>query len=381
MAEFFVSQLNLKKIKCNLQINSGLVSQRNALNTSRSYPAFYENFSTLAIPLAEDEVYYDSFYGTNPSNRFVTGAKTIFEAGFLDHSLVFLGYGLTRLSLGLVPGHNNFSVSLVDNFIGDPKVWPRVEKSLLPFLDLVMELNPSVGRINYECLIWIKSIQARFNGANLRLIDFTKIRESHESKGEQTFPVWFSKDEAELQKAIDDFKKLPKIYDISIWPNFYKIKNIRAILNEIAQSLEYVVLEMFRPIFNIFFNEDKIRSDFKNLTSSRQDNTFDRRIDLGWVEFFIKQLIYAQQQKPKELKIVIDQIKKCDGELGRPLYRLQSSSLTTFDSFVHFRKLRNSLSHKEGKGVEYNVLQLNDCNWLFDYATRDFIMIFKCFEK
>ena len=377
-SNYFVSELNAKEKQSNQIINSNLIESEDALFWSKCFPVFYSNFSTLAIALAEDEFYGENFFKTNPSNRFVEGAKTIFDAGFIDHSLVFLGYGLVRLSLGLVRGHSNFSVSLVNQFINDPRVWPRVEKYFLPFLDIIAEINPE---INNECSIWIKSIKSRFNSSSLTLIDFTKSKEFQDSKNQILYPEWFSSEDIALKKSIDEYRNLSKLHEVTNWPGFYKNKGLRSTLNEIAQSLESVIVDLFKPIYMVIANDAKIKNSLDSFSSYSRESNFDKRMDLGWIEFFLKHLTRAEEYKPKELKLLIDQIKKYDVNLGLPLNRIKISNNNVVNSFAHFRILRNSLSHKDPQGLENNILALNDCNWLFDYATRDFVAIFKFFKK
>ena len=278
----------------------------------------------------------------------------------------------------MVRGHSSFSVSLVNQFINDPRVWPRVEKYFLPFLDIITEINPE---INNECSIWIKSIKSRFNSSSLTLIDFTKSKEFQDSKNQILYPEWFSSEDIALKKSIDEYRNLSKLHEVTIWPGFYKNKGIRSTLNEIAQSLESVIVDLFKPIYMVIASDVKIKNSFDSFSSYSRESNFDKRMDLGWIEFFLKHLIRAEEYKPKELKLLIDQIKKYDVNLGLPLNRIKISNNNVVNSFAHFRILRNSLSHKDPQGLENNILALNECNWLFDYATRDFVAIFKFFKK
>jgi hypothetical protein len=97
----------------------------------------------------------------------------------------------------------------------------------------------------------------------------------------------------------------------------------------------------------------------------------ESRIDLGWIEFFIRAIQEAPRKYPGEYKKIIEVANESDRQIGKILFKLQNSEEGLLTSFQHFRKLDNMyLSHKSSKSSK-NMPQ-SESNWLYTYAVSDF---------
>jgi len=348
-------------------LNLELITKNNEYGHLRPYSAYYESVSTLGIVLGQPEL-RDNFYGGNQARSFVLAAKTLYDAGFTDHALVLLGYGLVRISSGMIY-ETDFSAREVNEFISKPEVWPRVEKLFLPFLELCLQFKEG---LSYGTQIWIKSIQSRFAKAQLHILEFD-VNQVERLSAEKllTMPPWFSSDDESLSKALRDMKNLSdrtKEMNADAWQRFFSLRDLKGKLTEISQSLEAVSLDKFSTIHQLYTSSLKFNQAMEAIGARLRTES---RIDLGWIEFFIRAIQEAPRKYPGEYKKIIEVANESDRQIGKVLFKLQNSEEGLLTSFQHFRKLDNMyLSHKSSKSTK-NMPQ-SESNWLYTYAVSDF---------
>jgi hypothetical protein len=356
-------------------LNLLLTAKNNDYEHLRPYAAYYESVSTLGIVLGQPEL-GDNFFGGNQTRSFVLAAKTVHEAGFTDHAIVLLGYGLVRISSGMIY-ETDFSAREVNEFITRPEIWPRVEKLFLPFLELCLEFKDG---LSYGTQIWIKSIQSRFTKAQLHVLEFDASQvEKLSTEKSFSIPPWFSSDDESLGKAIKDMKNLSdrtSEMNPDTWQRFFSLRDLKGKLTEISQSLEAVTLDKFGPIHQLFISNQKFNQALESLGAKLRA---EARMDLGWVEFLIRAIQEAQRKNPVELRKAIEVANESDRTIGKVLFKLQNSEEGLLTSFQHFRKLDNMyLSHKSTKSAK-NMPQ-SESNWLYTYAVSDFKSVADLFK-
>jgi len=328
---------------------------------------FYESVSTLAIVFNDEEWRDCNFFNSYPTERFVKAALALHNAGLSDHALVTLGYGLVRLCLGYISfQEKDFSISEVNSFITKPEIWPRVEKLFLPFLNLCLQAEDS---LSYGTKIWIKNIQSRFNRAELHVLEFNteKLQEHIDNKFE--LPGWFNQDDELLIKNLMEIRSLSnRTKDMSTvhWRQFFISRNLRGKLNEIVQSLEQVSLDLFKPLYMLIQQNNEFKQAILKLNSNLKLD----KLELGFIEFLIRNIIDASKKNHSLVKGVIDTANKNNKEIGKVLYKIQHSDINILNSFQYFRNLDNSLSHKGASSQ--GMLSQSDTNWIYTYATTDF---------
>jgi hypothetical protein len=279
-----------------------------------------------------------------------------------------LGYGLVRISSGMIY-ETDFSAREVNEFISKPEVWPRVEKLFLPFLELCLQFKEG---LSYGTQIWIKSIQSRFAKAQLHVLEFD-VNQVERLSAEKllTMPPWFSSDDESLSKALRDMKNLSdrtKEMNADAWQRFFSLRDLKGKLTEISQSLEAVSLDKFSTIHQLYTSSLKFNQAMEAIGARLRTES---RIDLGWIEFFIRAIQEAPRKYPGEYKKIIEVANESDRQIGKVLFKLQNSEEGLLTSFQHFRKLDNMyLSHKSSKSSK-NMPQ-SESNWLYTYAVSDF---------
>jgi len=367
LAQKLIARCNQEFKDDGVPLNLGLTAKNNDYEHLRPYSAYYESVSTLGIVLGQPEL-GDNFFGGNQTRSFVLAAKTVHEAGYTDHALVLLGYGLVRISSGMIY-ETDFSAREVNEFISKPEIWPRVEKLFLPFLELCLQFKDG---LSYGTQIWIKSIQSRFTKAQLHVLEFDASQvEKLSAEKSFSMPSWFSSDDESLGKALKDMKNLSdrtNEMNADAWQRFFSLRDLKGKLTEISQSLEAVSLDKFGPLHQLFISNPKFNQALENLGARLRA---EARLDLGWIEFLIRAIQEASRKNSAELKKAIEVANESDRAIGKVIYKLQNSEEGLLTSFQHFRKLDNMyLSHKSSKSAK-NMPQ-SESNWLYTYAVSDF---------
>ena len=371
MVERVNQSFNLTGFPIGLALHSG----NEDYDHFRPLPAYYESVSTLAIVLGQPE-FSENFNGTNPTKAYVRAATTLHEAGLSDHALVTLGYGLVKICNGMLY-ETDFSIKEVNAFILKPEIWPRVEKLFLPFLEVC---DKSKNEMSFATKIWIKSIQGKFSKAKLHMLEVVP-KEANAAENEQIFkmPIWFRSDDESLSRSLKDLKNLADRQNemtADIWQRYFVVKDLKAKLVEVSQSLESVAIERFSPIHQLFLTDSKFSIA---LAESGARLRTDQRVDLGWIEFFIKSIQDANKRASKELKNVIEVANQSDRSLGKIVFKIQNSHEGILNSFQYFRRLDNMyLSHKSSKSS--HQMSQSDTNWLYTYAMSDFKFIADLFS-
>ena len=375
VTNYYVNQLNEEFSRTGFPQRSGLAAAFEDLNYVRVFPAHYECLSTLAIPLASEEVSSWNFFNTSPTNRFVSGARTLLAAGYPEHAVVFLSYGLIRICLGIINDRNiNFSVQQVNDFVSRPDIVQHVEKYFVPALRFIAH---NCKNLAFSTNLWINTTLKNFKFENLQLVDFS-ANEANFVKKHIVLPDWFEAEDESLLVPINEYLSLTASYQGSDWPRFFVSKDFRSKLKTVAESLELVAIELFRPYFNICQMNEAARKGLMALSPGRE-----LRIDsfnLGWIELFLKRIIDASRQNPKANLQLLKTIQQIDYPLGKAVHKIQQLSLPTLDSFRNFRSIRNALSHRERGVAGSDVMNRSSADWLIGYATRDFSEISELFK-
>ena len=354
-----------------------------------SHHKYYESFSTLAINLVNDQIYVsltpdygDSHY---PTERFVKSAETILKAGYIDLSLVFLGYGLLHTflddTLGLLDfwssehKANRFSVSQVNDFITKPEVWPRVEKAFLPFIFVISELDEDQS---IHMKTWMNNLKKRFHSAEIFLLptNINEIKnESILDHKKFPLPLWFKNHDnhESITKSIElCTKTLARLTNPSrvLWNQIYNQNRVGSGIDELSKELEKIIRNQFAGIYSEFNSNETFRILLNELSerSSPRDENF---LNLYFVEWLLSTLSKKNKnKKPKEFKNIIDHINSRNTGLGKLIVKISESNESIINRFKTYRTIRNTLSH--GDQLSYSE-SIN----LYGYAICDFEEIYQ----
>ena len=356
--------------KLNLELNSD--------TPHKPYAKYFECISTIGINLSTN-LHNDIYYQTNPTERIVTGARIISDAGLTDHALSFLGYGLLKISLNPKP-LNNFSISEVSRFINDPKISLRIDKILLPFLKLIIVANEHISISNK---IWINNILMRYKSADIHLIDFNRDQlNSFKDQNQFKIPAWFSEEDHVLIQNLHSYRGISNRnneMNIEQWRRLCHNNNARSMMIEISQSIESVILELFLKTYTLIQAEKVFRETLKN---SGIDLKTDRPLDLGFVEFFMFNIKKISHQNSLSVIEIIDVANTFDLSIGKAIFKIKNSHDGVIKSLQHFRNIDNLyFSHKiDRKNPGNNIMPQSEANWLYTYATTDLANIYELFH-
>jgi hypothetical protein len=366
----YVRRLNEKFIQTGFPEHSNLAGSIDDLEYIRVFPSHYDCISTLAIPLSSSEFGQDNFHGTSPTERYVAGARTLAESGYTKHALVFLSYGLMRICLRIASlDGNTFSVKQVHEFISLPKIEKHLEQFFIPSMRFVFN---NCLDLPHATKIWITALLEKFNEDG---IDASSYIINREKLAPVLFnvPIWFSNEGESLINSIHEYKNATDKYTGKDWTRFYLSKDLRSKLRNISESLESVVIELFRPYINLCKTNSSIKLSLAGL-SDTSEMRFDS-ITLGWIERFLRRIIKAIKDDPKASAIFLKAVQKENYLMGKAIYRMQQLNIATVDSFNNYRVIDNSLSHRESGVGNAGVLNKSQSDWLISYAVSDFAEI------
>ncbi len=336
---------------------------------------YYENLSTIGINLRDSDFYSDFHHNQTPIQGYLKGAKTILQAGYVDHSVVFLSYGLLRINLGLIQSSIDFSVSELNTFIIQPVVWARVEKFLLPILILCSEVNEN---LSFGTRLWIKTIEARFQRAEIHSINKNNIEKP---KNKVLIPEWFESDDKELVKAIDSFNTLlPKINSVSKdeWNEFY-YDELKPKLKEIVDSLEASTVRFFQPIYELCCINNEVKNGINELSKEFGKELRYERISLGWINIFIATIQYGGKRARDKAELIIDKIKVEDNRIGMVVDKIKIGNSEINKNFGNLVMMRNNyLGHKD-KDKKY--MSRSEVKRIFEYSISDFSSLYELFRQ
>ncbi len=334
---------------------------------------YYENISTIGINLRDSDFYSDFHHNQTPIQGYLKGAKTILQAGYVDHSVVFLSYGLLRINFGLLRNNVDFSVAEVNEFIIQPTVWARVERLLLPILILCSEVNDN---LSFGTKLWIKSIEARFERAEIHSINKNNI-EKPESK--VLIPEWFKSDDKELVKSIDGFNTLlPKINSVPPcdWEEFY-YDELESKLNKIVKRLEVPVTSLFQPIFELCKSEIDIQNLINELGKELR---YDRKISMGWINIFIELIQRGSKRFPDKVELIINKIQVKDQYIAMTIDKIRWGSNGIAINFSYFVSIRNKYIGHVDQGSSQNFMSKTDVKRIFEYSIEGFSSFYELFR-
>jgi hypothetical protein len=340
-----------------------------------AHPKYWESISTLAINL----VSYDHFFSDglrdsnkryNVSERLVAGAESILDAGYVDYSLIFLGYGLLHGPLSEHDLYAQFSVRHINSFITKPDVWPRVEKCFLPFLNILLGLDKN--QISLGSKLWIESIRKRFQLAELKLIHPINVAEPLHEVAQLKVPIWFDGSGVSVVKSLQDFAKILQRVNSpnkAQWRQIADQNNLKSKLHDICSNLETLAKQVFNPIYSQFVMNDQ----FKLAVNALSDRPLNDPgyLELGWIDFFIFNLQKNSKKSTKAYKDLLSAANHIDQSLGKIIYKIGDSSETVIKRFRTYKEIRNHLSHGNPMPA------FSDSSWLFEYAMSDFDEIFQ----
>lgn len=342
----------------------------------RAYPSYFESISTIGINL--DQYLFSSIYdGTNATERLVAGASSISDAGLVDHALIFLGYGLVKISLGFTS--NEFSIREVNKFISKPEISSRLDRTLLPFLKLCLISNVNIPLSNR---IWIENILYKNKKGDLHLVDLDRAEiESFKVHNLIKIPSWFSEDDDALVKNLNDYRAIANRNNQMSeeqWNRYSIQNNIRGILYEISTSLELVSKNLFEKVYLLNKAESKFQSILKKADI---DLRLEGELDLGAIDYFINRINRTNKKDPKIVKEIISVANEYDPSIGKFIFQAKDVHDGVIKSFQHFRDIDNLyISHKiDKKKPSNNVIPQSEANWLFSYAVSDFQYIYRLF--
>lgn len=334
---------------------------------------YYENLSTIGINLRDSDFYSDFHHNQTPIQGYLKGAETILKAGYVDHSVIFLSYGLLRINFGLLRNNIDFSVAEVNDFIIQQTVWARVEKLLLPILILCSEVNDN---LSFGTKLWIKSIEARFQRAEIHSINKNNI-EKPESK--VLIPEWFKSDDKELVKAIDGFNTLlPKINSVPLcdWKEFY-CDELESKLNKIVKRLEVPVTSLFQPIFELCKSDIDIQSLINELGKELR---YDRKISMGWINIFIESIQRGSKRFPDKAELIINKIQVKDQHIAMTINKIRGGGNGIAMNFSYFVSIRNKYIGHDDQDSSQNFMSKTDVKRIFEYSIEGFSSFYELFR-
>lgn len=344
----------------------------------KAYPKYFESISTIGINL--DQYLSSSIYeGTNATERLVAGANSISDAGLIEHALVFLGYGLVKISLGFTSS-NEFSIREVNKFISKPEILSRLDQTLYPFLKLCLICNVNIPLSNR---IWIENILSKNKKVDLHLVGLDRAEiESFKVHHLIKIPPWFSEEDDALIKNLNDYRAIANRNNQMSeeqWNRYSIQNNIRGILYEISTSLELVAKNLFEKVYLLNKTESKFQNSLKK---ADVDLRLDGDLDLGAIDYFINRIKKANKKDAKIVNEIIAVANEYDQSIGKCIFLIKDLHDGNMKSFQHFRDIDNLyISHKiDKKKPSNNVIPQSEANWLFSYAISDFHYIYRLFS-
>jgi hypothetical protein len=376
VATWYCKRLNELAFRNGMPERVGFTTVAEELEMIPAMPCYYDCLSTLAINVVGNEYAAEHFYESHPTNRFVAAAQSICDAGYVEHALVFLGYALLRICFICQGVSSAFSVSEVDRFISQPHVWPRVEKWLLPLIEVIEEQKDDLP---FASTVWIKALKGRFKSADLHVLKYDVTVASAQHPAPQ-IPKWCDDGDTHLKQALMDCARvLRKTMSPSdgLWQRIFESEKLRGALTEVSQSVEEEVKEMFRGMFNAYWKYPDFRETFVRMNPDAR--RLHDRLDVGWIESFIDKCIKGKRDNHMCFSKVIESVSKVDEAMGRRIRQLGSAQ-SQLDALAHFRRLDNRLSHKDKHNRTSGYLSLMETRWLVEYATREFGALYSLFE-
>ena len=350
----------------------------NKFEGHKTYPKYFESISTIGVNL--DQYLSSSIYdGTNATERLVAGASSISDAGLVDHALVFLGYGLVKISLGFTSS-NEFSIREVNQFISKPEILFRLDQTLYPFLKLCLISNVNIPLSNK---IWIENILSKNKKVDIHLVDIDRAEiESFKVHHLIKIPPWFSEEDDALLKNLNDYRAIANRNNQMSeeqWNRYSIQNNIRGILYEISTSLELVAKNLFEKVYLLNKTESKFQNSLKK---ADVDLRSDRDLDLGAIDYFINKINRTNKKDARIVNEIIAIANEYDQSIGKCIFLAKDLHEGNLKSFQHFRDIDNLyISHKiDKKKPSNNVIPQSEANWLFSYATSDFRHIYRLFS-
>jgi len=344
------------------------------LTDSRLYediPFIFDSYFSSISLLGAALTYYDGYIVYDYSDNEVTfllvnGAQSIFDAGYTEHSLVFLSYALLRISLGLEYGCENFAHLVVNDYLQRNNLWQHLEKHFIPALKYCIDKNKDMS---IESKVWAESLCDKYDMKNMELI--TSIGGDLPTKDVKTYaPEWLISEGEEVEKDFHKLSKITKIYNIDkidiIDPTLEK--RHRTICNKSAKIIiplvENKIRDIFTPVIRAF-NDD---CDFRSIVNSlSEDDLYSDRFTIGSAVNFLFRLRKGNRVtkfKENRSKLVTKSEK-----IGNSLQILVKACIKNENKEISvrmkkFTKIRNTVAHG-------GTITLAHSSFLVTYIAQD----------
>jgi hypothetical protein len=348
--------------------------------------AFYRSVSTLALNLSQSEWDTEHFDEATPTECYLDGARSIMRAGYPEHAVVFLAYGLLRATL-LIRGHfGEVSVKQLADCLAKDLDPYYVAKYLPLIVDTIVEVSPPMSAATR---LWFQSFAERYpqrSGTELTL----NRTEQVENKV-PILPPWFNGGTEALIDAVTRTHEAlsNRLTNHDEWRQTHRRLKVDDALSEMLRQLEAQIKYFFRDVYREFNRSDEFRSAFEAVAGR---NIFETSFTWHWVELFLGGLAKAKWASPRDLETLIRTAESVLSGLGE-LIRFLPGKKLEIANFARAREYRNNLHHNDpispspalptgGRGVVIKqVVGRNTAQWIYDYVMTDFGQLYEYCAK
>jgi hypothetical protein len=352
---------------------------------------FYKSLSTLAINLAETEWDAEHFDEMPADRCFMEAARCINESGYREYSAVFLAYALLRSKFFLKDGLKIWSVRELDIFIRQALNPKHVERYIVPCLSalrVVAEANTATNHQELPFILWRDSVIDEFSQPSTPILQLVSERRVEEVP----IPEWFFGGNEDVSKALNAVRNAlcDEALTADHWRQLSNRHNVQNAIGEILRQFEAQLVLFFHETYDVFYSHADLAQHYAIVSPHAKLNRSGSQPSWGWIENFLRNIAIARDvgDASRSLRKFCHLANEAVSGLGDVLLGINGRrelilSLEKAREFDNgytshnqpIKRIHQALRNSRGV-VHKKRLARADVQWIFDYVTVDFGLLF-----
>jgi hypothetical protein len=352
---------------------------------------FYKSLSTLAINLAETEWDAEHFDEMPADRCFMDATRCIAESGYREYSAVFLAFALLRSRFFLDGGLKIWSVRELDVLIRQALNPKHVEQYIVPCLTVLRDFAQESFEETPQGLpfsLWRDSVISEFANPLTPILQLVPLQR----REEVPIPAWFNGGSEDLSKALNAVRialsnEAPTAEQ---WRQLSNRHNVHDAVGEILRQFEAQLKYFFHETYDAFYRDDELAQHYAIVSANAKLNWSGSQPSWGWIEIFLGCIAIARDvgntgQYLKKFCLLANRAVPGLGDAlisvnGRRelVQSLEKARLFDNEYTSHNQPIkRNHQALSNSRGVVHKKrLARADVQWIFDYVTVDFGLLF-----
>jgi hypothetical protein len=352
---------------------------------------FYKSLSTLAINLAETEWDAEHFDEMPADRCFIEATRCIAESGYREYSAVFLAYALLRSRFFLHSGLKIWSVRELDIVIRQTLNPKQVERHIVPALTVLRDIakeNTATPSEELPFNLWRDSVINEFSQPSTPILQLVPSRRLEDFP----IPEWFFGGNEDFAKALNAVRNAlsDEALTADHWRQLSNRHNVQNAIGEILRQFEAQLVMFFHETYDVFYSHDDLAQHYAIVSPHAKLNRSGSQPSWGWIENFLGNIAIARDvgDTSRSLRKFCHLANEAVSGLGDVLVGINGrrelvlslEKARVFDNEYtsHNQPIkRNHQARSNSRGVVHKKrLARADVQWIFDYVTVDFGLLF-----